>query len=269
MNEEQRLACHTMQQIVKHKCLFKLFVSTLILKGMMSLSIENTNMRQKAAVDIMKQFSKRTGLLQADTKKDETTYDERINRRYLWTDSFALCNYIGFSRYCSKIGDENGKEYNEMLCYKLIENVHDKLGRFRSDDKNLERRMKWISGLSEEEGKLHPTKGGLRIGKAMVERDESEPYDDRLEWDRDGQYFHYLTKWIFALDQMARYSNDPIYNVWAEEMAVTATQKFTYKPSKGYKGYRMYWKMSTDLSRPLVSSMGASDPLGNSLSILP
>ena len=52
--------------------------------------------------------------------------------------------------------------------------------------------------------------------------------------------------------------NDPRYITWAAELAKTAHHKFTY--SAGSKK-RMYWKMSIDLSRPLVPSMGHHDPL--------
>jgi hypothetical protein len=46
----------------------------------------------------------------------------------------------------------------------------------------------------------------------------------------------------------------------AVELAHTAHTRFTYRsPSGGRK--RMYWKMSIDLSRPLVPSMGQHDPL--------
>ena len=73
------------------------------------------------------------------------------------------------------------------------------LGRYREDDA----RHGWISGLDEENGPLHPTIGGLRIGKPLKERQNAERFDERLEWDRDGQYFHYLTKWMHALSQIA------------------------------------------------------------------
>ena len=39
---------------------------------------------------------------------------------------------------------------------------------------------------------MHPTQGGLRIGKNMNERSSSDRFDENLEWDRDGQYYHYL-----------------------------------------------------------------------------
>jgi hypothetical protein len=45
--------------------------------------------------------------------------------------------------------------------------------------------------------------GGLRIGKPLKERGANEPIDESLEWDRDGQYFHYLTKWMHALCRAA------------------------------------------------------------------
>jgi hypothetical protein len=43
-------------------------------------------------------------------------------------------------------------------------------------------------------GAAHPTRGGLRIGKKLPERRPGEAFQERLEWERDGQYFHYLTK---------------------------------------------------------------------------
>jgi hypothetical protein len=122
-----------------------------------------------------------------------------------------------------------------------------------------------ISGLGEAEGERHPTKGGLRIGKQLNERKPSEPYDERLEWDRDGQYYHYLSKWMHALNRLSRVTGDWSYNRWAMELAKTAHAKFTYMPvSSGQK--RMYWKMSIDLSYPLVQSMGQHDPLDGLIS---
>jgi hypothetical protein len=134
--------------------------------------------------------------------------------------------------------------------------VHLVLGRHRPDDG----REGWISGLPAATGETHPTRGGLRIGKALRERSPSAPFDDRLEWNRDGQYFHYLTKWMHALDQIARAAHDHRFNVWARELADTAHRRFTY-PLTGGRGKRMYWKMSIDLTRPLVPSMGHRDPL--------
>jgi hypothetical protein len=135
------------------------------------------------------------------------------------------------------------------------------LGRHREDDS----RSGWISGLSEAEGEAHPTRGGLRIGKRLPERSDNEPFDERLEWERDGQYFHYLTKWMHALDQASRFAGDPRYKLWARELALTAHDAFSYDAGQAP---RMYWKMSIDLSRALVPSMGQHDPLDGYLTAL-
>jgi hypothetical protein len=133
--------------------------------------------------------------------------------------------------------------------------VHHVLGRHRADDAL---RRGWLSGLGEAEGELHPTRGGLRIGKRLPERPPDAPFDERLEWDRDGQYFHYLTRWMHALDQVARWTREARFNTWARELAEVAHRSFTYGPP-GRSGRRMVWKMSIDLAaaRP---SMGQHDP---------
>ena len=191
------------------------------------------------AGEIMMEFADLTGLSPADG----------MPRRYLWTDAFAVCNFLELDR-------QTGDEKFRHLAMRLVDQVHHVLGRHRENDT----RSGWISGLREEEGRRHPTAGGLRIGKGMKERNAEEPYDERLEWDRDGQYYHYLTKWMHALNRVSRVTGNPTYNRWAIELAKTAHGRFAYLPSRG-SGKRMYWKMSIDLSRPLVPSMGQHDPL--------
>ncbi len=82
--------------------------------------------------------------------------------RYLWTDAFAVCNYIGLARATGNA------EYVD-LARRLVDQVHRVLGRYR-----------------------------------------------------DGQYFHYLAKWMLALDQLARLTGRQDYNRWARELAATA-----------------------------------------------
>jgi hypothetical protein len=170
-------------------------------------------------------------------------------RRYLWTDAFAVCNFLGLSQL-------TGDERYTHLALRLVDQVHAILGRHRNDDA----RSGWISGLDDKQGPLHPTKGGIRIGKEINERRPGEPFDEGLEWDRDGQYYHYLTKWMHALNRTSRATGDSKYNRWAIELAKTAHAGFTYVPSPGGPKL-MYWKMSIDLTYPLVSSMGHHDPL--------
>lgn len=170
-------------------------------------------------------------------------------RRYLWTDAFAVCNYL-------ELFDRTNNGAYRDLGLSLVDQVHYTLGRHRDDDS----RSSWISGLVEAEGEQHPTSGGLRIGKQDSERRPGEPPDERQEWNRDGQYYHYLTKWMHALNCVAQVTGDPAYIRWAMELAKTAHARFTHGSPYGGKR-RMYWKMSIDLSRPLVSSMGQHDPL--------
>ena len=173
----------------------------------------------------------------------------KIPRRYLWTDAFAVCNFLELFR---QTHDKTCRE----LALRLIDQVHHLLGRHRADDP----RTGWLSGLNDTDGELHPTQGGLRIGKELNERRIGEPPDERLEWDRDGQYYHYLTKWMHALNRASRITGDPDYARWGMELAQTAHARFTYLPHSGDRK-RMYWKMSIDLASPLVPSMGQHDPL--------
>jgi hypothetical protein len=113
---------------------------------------------------LMSEFGVRTGLSTA----------ARNQQRYLWTDAFAVCNFLELFR--------RSDEKYERYAIQLIEQVHHVLGRYRADDT----RSGWISGLDEESGQRHPTAGGLRIGKPLKERSASEPPDEHLEWDRDG-----------------------------------------------------------------------------------
>jgi len=187
---------------------------------------------------LMNEFAERTGL--TDFKKPA--------KRYLWTDAFAVCNFLQL--YCQT----NNQHYKKMALL-LIDMVHSVLGRYHPQDAQ----KGCISGLDDASCKEHPTIGGLRIGKPLTERVPNEAYDEKQEWDRDGQYFHYLTKWMHALSQTANITQDVKYIRWAVELAKTAHKSFSYKMPDG--SMRMYWKMSTDLSRPLVNSMGQHDAL--------
>lgn len=188
------------------------------------------------ACELMERFAERTGLT-----------SERPKRRYLWTDAFAVCNFLGLAQV-------TGESRYTDLALRLVDQVHHVLGAHRADDP----RTGWISGLSKGEGEAHPTQGGLRIGKELPERGIADSFDEQLEWQRDGQYFHYLTKWMHALDQVYRWAGQSQFHTWARELAKAAHDAFAYgEPGRR----RMVWKMSTDLSRPLVSTMGQHDPL--------
>lgn len=195
----------------------------------------------------MADYGHRTGL----------TSSRQPPKRYLWTDAFGVCNFL-------ELFQQIGEERYKQEAVSLVDQVHTVLGRHRDDDP----RTGWISGLEEEEGKRHPTRGGLRIGKKYNERQSGAPYDERQEWDLDGQYFHYLTKWMHALNRVASISGNHQYNGWAMELARTAHARFTYTVPVSQAPKKMYWKMSIDLSRPLVSSMGQHDALDGLITYL-
>jgi hypothetical protein len=80
---------------------------------------------------------------------------------------------------------------------RLSETVHDVLGRTRDGKSRL-------PGATDQ----NPLGGGLRIGK----EEESGP-------DGDGQYHHYLTLWMFALNRLAMATQDTAYNEQAISLA--------------------------------------------------
>ena len=216
-----------------------LFPVASAMAGVPTESRAMSNPRIEEAITLMNHFAERTGLT-----------SKQPSRRYLWTDAFAVCNYLGLAR-------STGEHAYTERALQLVDQVHHTLGRHRDDVP----RSGWISGLGEQEGEQHPTQGGLRIGKALAERGSEEPIDERQEWDRDGQYFHYLTRWMHALDQVARTTQQPHYNAWARELAHTAFHAFTYASVHERQPRRMVWKMSIDLTRAQVTSMGQHDPL--------
>lgn len=172
--------------------------------------------RLAQAAAMLDDFALRTGLTEAVKP-----------RRYLWTDAFAVMTWVGLQ----EVAPDN--RYLD-LASRLVAQVHEVLG---------------VSGDAQ-----HPTSRGVRIGKRLRERAPNEPYDAAREWERDGQYFHYLTKWMQALERMAQVTGGTHYRRWATELAQAAHRAFVHPQG-------IYWKMSIDLSRPQVKTMGAHDPL--------
>jgi hypothetical protein len=214
-------------------------ISRSLIKVAFSSVIMEENTSVSVVSELMKEFADLTGLSPAGNKP----------RRYLWTDAFAVCNFLELYR-------QTGNAKYKELALRLVDQVHTILGKHREDD----RRTGWISGLNEQDGIRQPTIGGLRIGKRLSERRPGDPFDEHLEWERDGQYYHYLTKWMHALYCISHITGDAAYLIWAIELARTSHAVFAFIPSSGGQK-QMYWKMSIDLSYPLVESMGRLDPL--------
>ena len=168
-------------------------------------------------------------------------------RRYVWTDACAVMAWIELHAQSGFAGDL-------ARASRLVEQVHATLARHRYDDA----RSGWLSGLDEREAALAPTAGGLRIGKPLPERRADEPFNEHLEWDRDGQYLHYNIRWMLALDALARATGESRHLRNAILLADRSVRAFAHGPDG--RG-RLYWKMSIDLTRPLVASMGQHDAL--------
>ena len=149
---------------------------------------------------------------------------------YKTTDAFGVVNFL--TLYKSTQNDVYLSHAKS-----LVTAVHEILGRTRDGISRL-------PGASD----ARPLAGGLRIGKD----DESGP-------DGDGQYHHYLTLWMFALNRVSVASNDKKYNDLAIELAKAIHPAFVR--DRGSSRPRMVWKMAMDLSHPLVHSEGNLDPV--------
>lgn len=156
--------------------------------------------------------------------------------RYLWTDAFGVLNFLTLDKECSRTNKTEGGRYL-IFAQRLIETVHDVLGRTRDGHSRL-------PGATD----LEPLGGGLRIGK-------NEEYGP----DGDGQYHHYLTMWMFALNRMSMATGEPSYNRLAVSLARTIHPRFFLEREAARP--HMVWKVSMDLSRPLVASEGNLDPI--------
>ena len=176
-------------------------------------------------IRLMMKFSDTTGLTSS-----------KPPRRYLWTDSFAVCNFLGLFL-------TTGEKKFKDLALQLVDQVHKTLGQHREDDD----RVGWLGS------KDHPTMNGLRIGKPLPERKPNEPFEPNLEWERDGQYFHYLTKWMHTLYRVYQIVKEEKFLTWATDLAQASTRFISNN--------RMFWKMNIALTNPLVPSMGQHDPI--------
>ncbi|KAL4896626.1 hypothetical protein BDV59DRAFT_198984 [Aspergillus ambiguus] len=156
--------------------------------------------------------------------------------RYLWTDAFGVINFITLHHEYRSASPSQDDRYL-VLARQLADTVHNVLGRTRDGQRRL-------PGATDE----NPLGGGLRIGKM----DAHGP-------DGDGQYHHYLTMWMFALNRLSLATGDPTYNQQAVALAKAIHPRFFVNRTSARP--RMVWKMAMDLSTPLVASEGNLDPV--------
>lgn len=148
--------------------------------------------------------------------------------RYLWTDAFGVVNFLTLFR-------ETSSPRYLLLAKRLVTAVHAVLGSTRDGSARL-------PGATDAE----PLRGGLRIGKASASGA-----------DGDGQYHHYLTLWMFALNRLSLAAGEPLYNALAVQLAQAVHPRFVLRRASGE--LCMVWKVSTDMQRVLVASQGHLD----------
>lgn len=148
--------------------------------------------------------------------------------RYLWTDAFGVVNLLTLYK-------ETSNPTFLELAKSLVRTVHDVLGYTRDGRSRL-------PGATDEE----PLGGGLRIGKM-----------EEGGMDGDGQYHHYLTLWMFALNRLAVAAGEKGWNDLAVQLAVAIHPHFVYRSTSRRLG--MVWKVSMDLKSVLVGSEGHLD----------
>lgn len=154
--------------------------------------------------------------------------------RYLWTDAFGLVNFLTLHR-------ETRDPTYLVLARRLAGAVHETLGRARSGASDGVP-APFLPGATEAE----PLAGGLRIGKEHA--------------DEDGQYHHYLTLWMFALDRLANAvggAEGERFSRLAVQLARAIHPHFVLRTGDGPR--RMVWKVSTDMRTVLVPSEGHLD----------
>jgi hypothetical protein len=145
-------------------------------------------------------------------------------RRYLWTDAFGVLAYLSLAEQTSET-----QKYNQAA-NKLIDEVHECLGKPRSNKK---------ADQMTPDTTLSPTGYvGLRIGK--TESRQVTDYGMRY----DGQYWHYVDKWLLALARAGR----------IEDGVRIAKSVFPHFFDAGSKGDGwdggIRWKLSVDATPP-------------------
>ena len=145
-------------------------------------------------------------------------------RRYLWTDAFAVLAFCSIADRYEMEGNREAASLYRVASNKLINVVHECLGVPRS-------------GKAEDAMQKDPQSPtgyvGLRIGKV----DSRRVTDAGMEF--DGQYWHYVDKWLFALERAGR-SDDAIK---------IAKSCFPYFFDSS-RGGGIHWKLSVDGTPP-------------------
>lgn len=152
--------------------------------------------------------------------------------RYLWVDAFGVLNYVGLA----SLNFEGRRDEYLSAANELVDVVHDTLGKPRSTKYPM------------RQDALSPTKyAGLRIGKLHALSGQT---DFGMKY--DGQYFHYVDKWLFSLlrlgQECGNYSRIHQAACWAKVL-------FPHFFDRAHGGIR--WKLNVD-STPIRTGESAT-----------
>ena len=125
-------------------------------------------------------------------------------RRYLWTDAFAVLNLVTDAARCGDEGDEGGRAAALDAALALVETTTRTLGSPRAPDLPMAPSEyppftldPVVPQTPHRANGRKPRWRGLRIGKRLAAK-SSDP-----GMALDGQYFHYVDKWLVALARLA------------------------------------------------------------------
>jgi hypothetical protein len=152
-------------------------------------------------------------------------------RRYLWTDAFAVLAYVSLADLCVREKKHEDSEKSRNAANTLVNVVHECLGhprtRHRNDDV-MARDVNSPTGFV-----------GLRIGKL----ESRKVTDHGMRY--DGMYWHYMDKWLFALARLGRVQD-------GIRIAKSAFPYFFDPGRTGGDGWEggIRWKLSVDGTPP-------------------
>lgn len=149
-------------------------------------------------------------------------------RRYLWTDAFGVLAFLSIADAYEREGKHEEAEKYTQAANSLIDIVHRCLGTPRSN--------KEVDSMREDD--LSPTGYvGLRIGKV----DSRKVTDYGMRY--DGQYWHYIDKWLLALARAGRIDD-------GVRIAKSCFPFFFDAGDGSGWGGGIRWKLSVDATAP-------------------
>ncbi len=157
----------------------------------------------------------------------------RRTSRYLWTDAFALATSrsSGRSTFRRRLPRARVRARQSAFTTRSAASATTTLAGDGS------------AGSTRQRAGCTRARGGLRIGKRFPERGPRAMFEPELEWERDGQYFHYLSEMdARARSVQPRDARRLVSNLWAERARRGRAPRLLMAGSRSAP--HLYWKMS-------------------------